>query len=62
MLAKPSFSLHLIIMPDFICSIATICKSNNDVDKIPFRQLNNKLKFLYFSLATRFEHVKEFDF
>ena len=34
-------------MPDFIHSIAKICKNNNDVHKIPFRQLreNNHLTF-----------------
>ena len=34
-----------------------------DVIKIPFRQLNNKLKFLYFSSpGLNFEHIKDFDF
>ena len=38
-------SLHL--MPDFIRSIAKICKNNNDVNKIPLRQLqeNNHFSF-----------------
>ena len=42
-----SFSLHL--MPDFIHSIAKICKNNNDINKIPLRQLreNNHYTFHY---------------